>query len=124
MNERSQTIIILSCICALTPLQWLCSVPCSPLLFNSASQFQQSINSNKQRKETNLESKENRRDEVSLRDGVFFEPEQEHGGSFPAQEAGLRRVFLRHWCPREAPGSLAPGAQCLRIRNPLQVYVR
>ena len=92
-------------------------------VFSSALQFSISVSTNN-KKQTSLRREENRRDAVSLRDGVFFEPEQEHGGSFPAQEGGFRHVFLRHWCPREAPSSLPQGTQCLRIRNPLQVYVR
>lgn len=38
--------------------------------------------------------------QVSLRHGVFFEPEPKHGGSFSSQETGLRRVIVRNWCAR------------------------
>lgn len=64
------------------------------------------------------------RDEAAARDGVLVEPEPEHGGALAAQAAGLRRLLLRHGSPRQAPGAFAPGAQCLRVRHPLQAHVR
>jgi len=80
-----------------------CVGSCS-VFFSTSNQrlsFKANIDNNKlERKKGTRNLKKAEHHEVSVRDGVFFEPEPKHGGSFPAQEAGLRRVLVRHRCPR------------------------